>query len=99
MQTKHSLYGHFNCCLHPAVQKFVGVESCYKIKLGKNIENHIGKFMTIHEKEMKENKSRAPKEFSKYLDTFMWLKGEHKFGTHFLSGVNLFQMIFWLVVN
>ncbi len=84
-RTKHSLKGHLNRCLQPAVQKFVGIESRYKMKSGKNIENHLGKLMTIYEEEMKENKSGAPKEFSKYLDAFLWLKGEPKFGTHFLK--------------
>ncbi len=42
--------------------------------------------MTIYKEEMNSNKSGAPKEFLKYLDTFMWLKGEPKFGTHFSKG-------------
>ncbi len=37
-----------------------------------------------YEEEMKE-KSGAPKEFSKYLDAFMWLKGEPKFWRYFLK--------------
>lgn len=41
--------------------------------------------MAIYEEEMKELKSGVPKEFSKYLDAFMWLKGEPKIGTHFLK--------------
>ncbi len=41
--------------------------------------------MTTCKEEMKDNKSGAPKDFLKYLDTFMWLKGEPKFVTHFLK--------------
>ncbi len=74
------------------------IESWYKIKLGKNVENHLGKLVALYKEETKENKSWVPKELSKYLDAFMWLKAETKFGSHFLSGVNLFQMIFLLVM-
>ncbi len=41
--------------------------------------------MVIYKEEMKENKSGTAKEFSKYLDAFMWLKGMPKFGIHFLK--------------
>ncbi len=34
---------------------------------------------------MRENKNGVPKEFSKYLNKFMWMKGESKFGTNFLK--------------
>ncbi len=55
------------------------------MKSGKNVEMHLAKLMTIYKGEMRKNKSGVPKEFSKYLDAFMWMKGELKFGTHFLK--------------
>ncbi len=62
-RTKFSLKGLFNCCLQPAVQKFVGIESCYKIKLGKNIENHLGNLMAIYKEEMQKAKLDPQKNF------------------------------------
>ncbi len=97
-QTKHPLKGPFNCCLQPAVQKFNGFESQYKIKLRKNIENHLQKLIVIYRGRMKDNERRTPKKNSKYLEALLWLKEQSKFGSHFLSSVNPFQMIFWLVV-
>ncbi len=55
------------------------------MKSGENAEIHLAKLMAIYEEEMKDNRSGTPKEFLKYLDAFMWLKGEPKFGTHFLK--------------
>ncbi len=46
---------------------------------------HLAKLISIYKEEMRENKSGVPKEFSKYLDAFMQMKGEPKFGTHFLK--------------
>ncbi len=34
---------------------------------------------------MKNTKGGLPKEFEKYLDAYIWLKGEPKFGTHVLN--------------
>ena len=41
--------------------------------------------MAIYEKEIKNSKGRVPKEFSEYLEAYVWLKGEPKFGTDFLD--------------
>ncbi len=55
-RNKHSLKGNFNHYLQPAVQKFFGFESQYKINSGKIIENHLGKLMGTYKEEMKEKK-------------------------------------------
>ncbi len=51
--TKYSLQSHFWRCLQPAVQKFAGIESCYRMKSGENEEKHLGRLIGIYEEEMK----------------------------------------------
>ena len=41
--------------------------------------------MAIYEEEMKNSKGGVPKEFSKYLEAYVWLKGDPKFGTDILD--------------
>ena len=52
---------------------------------GENEEKHLGQLIGIYEEEMKNTKAGVLKEFGKYLDAYIWLKGEPKFGTHVLS--------------
>ncbi len=55
------------------------------MKSGKIVESCLGKLMVIYKQEKKENKSGVNKGVSKLFNAFMWLKGEPKFGTHFLK--------------
>mmetsp|Transcript_14924 Transcript_14924/g.31334 ORF Transcript_14924/g.31334 Transcript_14924/m.31334 type:complete len:124 (+) Transcript_14924:421-792(+) len=51
--TQYSLWSHFRCCLQPAVQKFAGIESRYRMISGENEEKHLGRLIAIYEDEMK----------------------------------------------
>ena len=68
--------------MQPALQKFARIESRYKIKSGENEDTHVGRLLAIYEEEMKNSKDGILKEFSKYLEACIWLKGEPKFGTN-----------------
>lgn len=39
--------------------EFVGIEAQYKIKLGENVEMHVGKLMEIYIEEIKKQKQRS----------------------------------------
>lgn len=41
--------------------------------------------MTLFKEEMKDNKNVVPREFSKYKNEFIWLKGEPEFETQFVQ--------------
>ena len=83
--TKYSLRSHVRRCLQSALQKFAGIESRYKIKSGENEDTHFGRLLAIYEEETKNSKVGIPKEFSKYLEAYIWLKDEPKFGTNILN--------------
>ncbi len=57
------------------------------MKSGENEEKHLGRLLTIYEEGMKNTKAGVPKKFGKYLNAYIWLKGEQKFGTHVLSPI------------
>ncbi len=50
-QSMHSLKSHFNRCLQPAVQKFVGIKERYKMKSGKNVEMNLTQLMHCMKKQ------------------------------------------------
>ena len=56
-RTKYSLRSLFCRCLQPALQKFAGIESRYKIKSGENEDTHVARLLAIYEEEMKHIKS------------------------------------------
>ncbi len=78
-RTKYSLRSHFRRCLRPAVQKLARIESRHEIQSGENEEKHLGRLFAT---QMKNCREGVPKEYEKYLDAYIWLKGEPKFGTH-----------------
>ncbi len=43
------------------------------------------RLVAIYKEEMKDTKGYVLKEFTKYLDAYMWLKAEANFGTHVLQ--------------
>ncbi len=57
----------------------------HQIQSGENEENHLGRFLAIHDEEVKNNKGGVKKQFEKYLDSYIWLKGEPKFRFHVLN--------------
>ncbi len=64
---------------------FRDCESRCQMKSGQNEEKHFGRLTIIYEEEMKNTKARVPKEFGKYLDAYIWLRGGPKFGTRVLN--------------